>query len=194
MPWWRYLVLSVVLVGAAVVAFVLMTSLLPRWWAGTLGRQAAGTISGGIGWGVFYGFVLTLVPLLVAGMAFVRRWESVRTRLIFIVAGVVLAIPNLTTLGIAVGTGDAAHAAERTLDVQAPGFRQATLIAAVAAALIAVTVWVIGAIRRRALAELKRLRVEHDARGEVADADERADRRALRAEAKAAGERTRGRP
>jgi len=37
-PWWRYLVLSVVLVGAAVVAFVLMTSLLPRWWAGTLGR------------------------------------------------------------------------------------------------------------------------------------------------------------
>ena len=35
--------------------------------------------------------------------------------------------PNLLTLGIAIGSGHAAHAGERTLDVDAPGFRGASL-------------------------------------------------------------------
>ena len=190
-PWRRYLILGAVGVVLVVIAVVAVTSLLPRWWAGSVGRQAAGTISGGIGWGIFYGFVFTFLPLLVASLAFVRRWKSVATRLIFIVTGIVLAGPNLITLGIVVGTSEAAHAGERTLYVQAPGFRWATFIAALVALLLAALVWVLSTVRRRAVAELKRLRAEHDAHAEITDADDRAGRRAVKAEANAARERER---
>ena len=47
---------------------------------------------------------------------------------------VLLAIPNLLTLGIVLGVGNAAHAGDRILDVEAPAFRGASL----AGALIAV--------------------------------------------------------
>lgn len=192
-PWRRHLVLGAVGLVLAVVAFLLITSVLPIWWAGVVGRQASGTMSSAIGWGVFYGFVFTFVPLLIASLAFARRWKSVGTRLAFIIAGVLLAGPNLITLGITVGTGSAAHTADRTLDVQAPLFAQTVLIAALGAAVLAAVVWVLSAIRQRAVRELTRLRAERDARGEIAHADDRAARQASRAEAKAARQHTRGR-
>lgn len=191
--WRRYLVLGAIGLVLAVVAFLLITSLLPVWWAGTVGRQAANTISGAIGWGVFYGFMFTFVPLLIASLAFARRWKSVGTRLAFVIAGVLLAVPNLITLGITVGTGSAAHAAERTLDVQAPFFARTVLISAIGAAFLAAVVWVLSAIRQRAVRELTRLRAERDTRGEIDHADDRAARHASRQESKAARERTRGR-
>ena len=46
---------------------------------------------------------------------------------------VLLAIPNLMTLGIVLGTGNAAHAGDRILDVEAPAFRGATLVGALIA-------------------------------------------------------------
>jgi hypothetical protein len=52
----------------------------------------------------------------------------------------VLAIPNLLTLGIVIGSGRAAHAGERTLDVDAPGFRGAGLAGAITAALVVAAV------------------------------------------------------
>jgi hypothetical protein len=44
--------------------------------------------------------------------------------------------PELLTLGIVFGNGNAAHAGERTLDVDAPGYRDATLAGAISAVLI----------------------------------------------------------
>ena len=75
--------------------------------------------------GLFYGFVFTVLPiaLIVWG---IRKRRSVRAWL-FIVGGAVLfALPNLFTLGIVLGRNGAAHAGERTLDVEAPGFRGAS--------------------------------------------------------------------
>lgn len=126
-PWLRYAILTGIIIVLGVVLLVLMTSFLPRWWAQTVGRQAGGSFSGGIGWGVFYGFIFTLFPLLIAGLAFLRRWKSIVLRVVFLLVGVVLAAPNLITLGVVVGTGGASHAGERIMDVQAPGFRGATL-------------------------------------------------------------------
>jgi hypothetical protein len=50
-----------------------------------------------------------------------------------VVIALILAIPNVMTLGIVLGTGNAAHAGERTLDVNAPAFRGASLAGALIA-------------------------------------------------------------
>lgn len=191
--WRHYLVLGVILVVLAAVLLIFMTSFLPRWWAQKVGQQTNATFGGGVGWGLFYGFVFTLFPLMVAGLAFVRRWKSVIVRVVFIVVGVLLAAPNLITLGIVVGTGSAAHGAERVLDVNAPWFRGSTLIGALIAVLVAAALWVLSLVRHRRVTELKALRAERDARQQSDGAQAKAERRASRAEVKAARLRTRWR-
>ena len=81
-----------------------------------------GSIRPGSSLGVFYGFLFTLLPLLVLAWA-VRKRRSWKAWLVLRAAAIVLALPNLFTLGIVLGRGNAAHAGERTLDVEAPGFR-----------------------------------------------------------------------
>lgn len=191
--WRHYLVLGVILVVLAAVLLIFMTSFLPRWWAQKVGQQTNATFGGGVGWGLFYGFVFTLFPLMVAGLAFVRRWKSVIVRVVFIVVGVLLAAPNLITLGIVVGTGSAAHGAERVLDVNAPWFRGSTLIGALIAVLVGAALWVLSLVRHRRVTELKALRAERDARQQSDGAQAKAQRRASRAEVKAARLRTRWR-
>ena len=83
------------------------------------------------------------------------------------VAGaLVLAIPNLLTLGIVVGNGSAAHAGERTLDVEAPNFRASTLAGAIVAVLVFIALQYLLTSRRRARAREKGLRDELKARDE----------------------------
>ena len=188
-PWRRRLVLGAVGLVLAVAAFWVATAFLPVWWAGSVGRQASGTVSGAIGWGVFYGFVFTFVPLLIISLAFARRWKSMGTRVTFAIVGVLLAIPNLITLGIVVGTGSVSRAAEQTLEVQAPTFVRTVLIAAIVAAFLAAVVWVLSAIRQRAVRELARLRAARDARGETGQNG----RTGQNGKTTPASERTRGR-
>ncbi len=62
--------------------------------------------------------------------------------------GIAIAIPNLMTLSIVLGNNNAAHAGERILDVDAPAFRGASLVGAIAAvAILLIAVALIG--RRR---------------------------------------------
>ena len=44
------------------------------------------------------------------------------------IGAVLLAAPNLMTLSIVIGSGSGAHAGQRILDVDAPGFRGGTLV------------------------------------------------------------------
>jgi hypothetical protein len=74
-----------------------------------------------------------------------------------VAAALVLALPNLLTLGIVVGTGSPAHAGERILDVEAPAFRWATLFGGVV--LAGVIQYLVTSRRRRGRA-LKKLRPE----------------------------------
>ncbi len=78
----------------------------------------------------------------------------------FVAVAIFLALPNLFTLGIVLGRGDAAHAGDRTLDVDAPGFRGGTLAGAILAVLFLVGVRYLLESRRRARRELDRLRAE----------------------------------
>ncbi len=152
----------IVWLALAVVALILGAAFLPRWWSHRIADQASGSFANGIGLGLFYGFVFTLLALVVLWFG-VRRITSWKGRVILLGMALLIASPNLLTLGIVLGTGDAAHAGERTLDVDAPGFRTSSLIGAVVAALVVFAVALLLRSRRRSRAEAAALRAELEA-------------------------------
>lgn len=116
-----------------VIAVLIASATVPRWWAHRIGDQVDGSITQGTLLGLFYGFVFTLVPiaLIVGILRWRRTWKTV---VLALLVGILLALPNLMTLSIVVGRGNAAHAGDRTLDVDAPAFRGGTLAGAILAA------------------------------------------------------------
>jgi hypothetical protein len=118
--------------GFLILAGFLGAAFIPRWWAHRIGDQVNGSIATGIIVGLFYGFLFTGLPLLMLSWTF-RRRRSLKAWTIGFLLAIVLALPNLFTLGIVLGSGNAAHAGERTLDVDAPGFRGACLAGAIVA-------------------------------------------------------------
>lgn len=159
---------SRVMVGAIVLvvliaAVLIGSALLPRWWAQRIGDQVDGSMVRGIVAGLFYGFVFTVLPVVVLRWTFRRRrtWKLVAWMLGL---AALLAVPNLLTLSIVVGSGNAAHAGERILDVDGPGFRYATAAGALAA--VGLWVWaeaVLGS-RRRSQRRVDELRGRLEAR------------------------------
>lgn len=157
--WPRRILVGVVLLAALVVLMLVGAAVLPRWWAQRIGDQVQGSITAGTLVGLFYGFVFTLVPLVVLRLAF-RVLASWKWRGAAFVVSLILAAPNLLTLGIVLGTGGGAHAGDRILDVEAPAFRGATLAGALLAAGVAVAGWYLLASRRRAWRRADRLAEE----------------------------------
>jgi hypothetical protein len=125
-------VVAVVVVAAAL--YYAGSAFLPRWWAHRIGDQVHGSIAAGIVVGLFYGFVFTCLPIFVAWIGF-RRRRPWRWWVALGAAAIVLASPNLLTLGIVLGSGNASHAGERTLDVDAPAYRTSVLVGAILAGL-----------------------------------------------------------
>ncbi len=127
------------LIGGAIGAVVLVlgyfigAAFLPRWWAHLIGNRVNGSLVTGTLLGLVLGFVFTAVPLVVARQA-LRKGLQRRTRAVIVVLAAVIAVPNLLTLGISLGTGNGAHAGRRILDNDGDGFRWATLIGAIVAA------------------------------------------------------------
>lgn len=162
--WRRRLVLTGVGAAAAVLVYVFATSFLPRWWAHRVGDMVDESMLAGVLIGLAFGGVLTLLALLVARIAF-HRERSWKARGLLMLGALLVASPNLTTLGIVIGNGNAAHAGERTLDVFAPGFRWATLFGAIGGLLAFVGLQYVLASRRSRRREIDRLR------GELRDRD-----------------------
>jgi hypothetical protein len=136
-------------VAAVVLLVVLTGAFLPRWWSHQVGDGVDESMTKGILLGLVLGFLFTLFPLLLAWFGF-HRIRSLRGRVVVVLVAALLAAPNVLTLGIVVGAGSGAHAGDRTLDVEAPGFRGASLIGALAAAaLIAWPWWALRSRRRR---------------------------------------------
>ena len=157
----RLLIGAIVIVAIALFAF-LAAVFVPRWWSHLVGRQIDGSMTVGVALGLFYGFVFTLLPLLVVrwGFHMRRRWKVWAA---FAVATVIVAAPNLMTLGIVIGNGGAAHAAERTLDVESPGFRNSSLAGVIAAVVFLIVVKYLFYSRHRAQQRLARFRAQKDA-------------------------------
>ena len=151
--------------GGIVLVLVLgyiASATVPRWWAQQVGKQVDGSITTGVFVGLFYGFVFTLAPLLiVVGVVLWRRtWRALA---IALAVAVILASPNLMTLGIVLGNGNAAHAGDRILDVEAPAFRGASLAGAAVAILLVAYIVHLRASRRRAKEREREARDELEA-------------------------------
>jgi hypothetical protein len=163
--WVNRAVLVLVLIALVYLAYALSAAFFPRWWAQRVGDQVGGELSAGTLWGLFYGFVFTLVPLLLLAQMR-RRFFSWTWRLIVLAVAVVLAAPNWLTLAVVLGTSNAAHAGERIFDVEAPGFRAATAIGAASAALVALIL--VGASMRLA----RRRRQVKDLKGRLSEREQ----------------------
>lgn len=152
--WLRRLLVAVSLLAVLLVAGAVASATVPRWWAHRVGDQVNESITSGVLIGLFYGFVFTLLPIALLGV--VLRWRRTWATVgIALVSAVILALPNLMTLGIAVGRGNAAHAGQRILDVQAPAFRGASLVGAVIAVAFAAFVMYLSLSRKRARASAR---------------------------------------
>ena len=130
--WSRRLLVAGGIVAAVLLGGLIASATIPRWWAQRIGEQVDGSIVTGTFVGLFYGFVFTALPFLVLA-AFATWRRTPRAIAVAVVIALILAIPNVMTLGIVLGTGNAAHAGERILDVEAPAFRGATLAGALIA-------------------------------------------------------------
>jgi hypothetical protein len=156
----RHLLLLLALSILLLLGWLLAVTLVPRWWAQFLGDRIDGRITVGTGYGLTVGFLFTLVPLFVARQAF--RDVAWKIRAAFLVVAALVAVPNLMTLGIVLGSGTGAHAGDRILDVDGPGFRVASTLGALgAAAVFSLTVgW--GVLRHRDRKRVEQLTARSD--------------------------------
>jgi MFS family permease len=159
--WGRRLLIGGGIALAIVVAVLIASAAVPRWWAQHIGGRVDGSITQGVFVGMFYGFVFTFLALLVF-MLVMRRGRTVKVIAIGLGAALLLALPNLLTLGIVLGVGNGAHAGDRILDVEAPAFRGATLAGAIVAGLLVAYIWYLLESRDSARAASKRAESRRD--------------------------------
>jgi glucan phosphoethanolaminetransferase (alkaline phosphatase superfamily) len=160
--WGRRAVWGGVALIVIVLAGLVASATVPRWWAQRIGDQVDGSITQGTLLGLFYGFVFTLVPIAI--LVLVLRWRRTWRWVVFaLVLAILVALPNLMTLGIVIGRGNAAHAGDRILDVEAPAFRGGTLAGAILAVVLIAFVAYLLVSRDRAHSSARRAREERGA-------------------------------
>jgi len=146
---------------ALVVAVLAASATVPRWWAHRVGAQVDGSITQGTLLGLVYGFVFTFLPIII--FVLIVRWRRTWKAVVFaLIVALLLAAPNLMTLSIVVGTGTAAHAGDRVLDVEAPAFRGGSLAGAILAGLLLAGIAYLVISRERAHSSARRARTERD--------------------------------
>lgn len=159
--WTLRILLVLLLLASVATAYIVGTTLVPRWWAHRVGNRIDGSITAGTLYGLFLGFVFTFVPLVLARQLFRKVGNAVRIALLLV--ALVVAAPNLMTLSIVVGNGSGAHAGDRILDVDGPGFRVGTAWGAAIAVVLAVGVFAWTWKWRRDRRQLKSLKAERKA-------------------------------
>lgn len=141
------------------IAVLATSATVPRWWAHRVGDQVDGSIAQGTTLGIVYGFVFTFLPIVavILILRWRRSWKAITAALAI---GIVLALPNLMTLSIVLGRGNAAHAGDRILDVEAPAFRGGTLVGAIVAAALVLFIAYLIVSRDRSETKARRARAD----------------------------------
>ena len=169
--WAARIILGSVALLVLVISYFALAAVLPVWWANVIRGQVQGNLGAGILVGMFYGFVFTFVPLLVAWQA-THRAVSWPRKVVILVAAVALATPNLLTAGIMFGASQAAHNGQRILGTEATWFPLWTQIAAIAAVVIfgvGVILWKIWRQRGKTVKALKKADAERAEGAKAAD-------------------------
>lgn len=183
--WARRTVGAVAVLAVLVIVYFSLAAIVPRWWAERLGRIIDGSMSKGVGLGLLIGVVCTAVPVLLLYYAARKIRSRPGIAIASAVLAIILAVPNLLTLTIVLGNGNAAHAGERILDVDGPMFRGASAVGAAVGALLAIAlaIWSLGRGKRKAQklaqkAAAKQAKIEAKATAKAQKAAEKAERRA----------------
>lgn len=183
--WARRVVGAIAVLAVLVIIYFSLAAIVPRWWAERLGRVIDGSMTTGVGLGLAIGIVCTAIPILL--LVFAARHVRSRAGLAIgaAVLAIIAALPNLLTLTIVLGSGNAAHAGERILDVAGPMFRGASAVGAVVGALLAIAlvIWNLGRGRRKARkqaekAAAKQVKIQAKEAAKAEKAAARAERRA----------------
>jgi hypothetical protein len=155
--WGVKIILILVAVLVAVAAYFILGAILPRWWSDVIAGQIRRDLGASVLVGMFYGFVFTFIPLLVAWQA-TRKAVSWPWKIAIVLVAVAIATPNLLTAGIVFGSTESAHAGQRTLSVDAGFFTTWTAISAVAAVVVFIAVTILWALWRRRGKQMKVLK------------------------------------
>ncbi|WP_051388750.1 hypothetical protein [Arthrobacter sp. 35W] len=183
--WLRRTILVAVLVAIAAAILSIGAVVAPVWWADTIGNQVQGNLGAGILVGMFYGFVFSLLPVVVGWQAHYKgmnKW----VRISILVAAVLLATPNLLTLAVLNGTSKSAHDAQRILSVEANWFGIWSVWFMVLGVLAGVVALQAGRIWRRRGEKVRAYKAVEAAKRKVEEAEAREARDAEKAAAKAA--------
>lgn len=165
--WGVKIILILVALLVAVAAYFILGAILPRWWSDVVAGQIRRDLGASVLVGMFYGFVFTFIPLVVAWQA-THKAVSWPWKIVILLAAVAIATPNLLTAGIVFGSTESAHAGQRTLSVDAGFFTTWTAISAVAAAVIFVVVTVLWALWRRRGKQMRTLKQAENERTRAA--------------------------
>ncbi|MEV7661745.1 hypothetical protein [Paenarthrobacter sp. NPDC089316] len=165
--WGVRIILAVVALLVAVAGWFILGAILPRWWSDVIAGQIRRDLGASIVVGMFYGFVFTFVPLLVAWQA-TRKAVGWPWKIVTVLVAVAVATPNLLTAGIVFGSTESAHAGQRTLSVDAGFFTTWTAISAVAAAVLFIVAVVLWSVWRRRGKQVKALKQAEDDRARAA--------------------------
>ncbi|MGF6835998.1 ABC-type multidrug transport system permease subunit [Paenarthrobacter sp. TE4293] len=166
--WGVKIILILVALLVAVAACFILGAILPRWWSDVIAGQINRDLGASVLVGMFYGFVFTFAPLLVAWQA-TRKAVSWPWKVAILVVAVAIATPNLLTAGIAFGTTESAHAGQRTLSVDAGFFTTWTAVSAIAAVVVFIAVTVLWALWRRRGKQMKALKQAENQRVRAAN-------------------------
>jgi MFS family permease len=148
--WKRRGIIAAIVLAVLLAGYFIGAAAIPRWWAQQVGDQVDGDLTRGLWIGFIYGFLFTLLPLLVLFVVF-RYWRhSWKMWLVGGLLAAVLLLPNLMTLGVVIGSGSASHAGQTTMDVRAPWFRGGTLIGVLVVVAVIVGGAYFAASRRKA--------------------------------------------
>lgn len=160
--WLKRVIMFAILSAVLVIVYFILAAFLPRWWAERVGELSDKGFARGIAWGLLFGGLCTLAPLLQVLLAVLFRHKRGGR----VIAGIatllalLFALPNLMTLSVVLGGSNAAHAGQRIMDVEAPGFRGASLVGAIIAALVFLGVVALTIQYRRRGSELAKARAQ----------------------------------
>lgn len=173
--WPARIILAVVAFLVVVIAYFALAAVLPVWWANVIRNQVQGNLGAGILVGMFYGFVFTFVPLLVAWQA-TRKAVKWPWKIALLLLAVMLATPNLLTAAIMISNSAAAHNGQRILGTEAtwfPLWTQIAVVAAVAIFVVGLLLWTNWRQRGKKVRAFKKADAERALASKAAEAEAR---------------------